>query len=157
MTPAAASTDSIYPNFESDAGVGSFRNAYAPFQDKKTDIAILRGKYLLNVGKGVDVFGKIKFIDETDKRMNDARFLPYQAGRLPGRRCGVPQQRQQLLRAGHSTADHLRQPAGDHRQRRHRLPVEAVRQPVGRRPRPQLQALPARRRLPAHRTTCTAR
>ena len=32
-------TDSIYPNFESDAGVGSFRNAYAPFQDKKTDIA----------------------------------------------------------------------------------------------------------------------
>src|SRR3954451_14548273 len=55
--PSRGITDSIYPNFESDAGVGSFRNAYAPFQDKKTDILILRGKYLLNVGKGVDIFG----------------------------------------------------------------------------------------------------
>jgi hypothetical protein len=74
----------IYPNHESDAGIASYRNAYAPFQDKKTDIAILRGKYLLNVGKGVDVFGKVKLIDETDNRMNDARFLPYKSGSCPG-------------------------------------------------------------------------
>ena len=97
-------TDSIYPNFESDAGVGSFRNAYAPFQDKKTDIAILRGKYLLNVGKGVDVFGKIKYIDETDKRMNDARFLPYQPGDCPGGGVACHNNAHNYS-PGHSTAD----------------------------------------------------
>jgi hypothetical protein len=97
-------TDSIYPNFESDAGVNSFRNAYAPFQDKKTDIAILRGKYLLNVGKGVDVFGKIKLIKETDNRLNEARFLPYQPGDCPGGgvACG---NNAQNFSPGHSTAD----------------------------------------------------
>ena len=76
--------NSIYPNFESDAGIGSYRNAYAPFQDKSTDIYLIRGKYLLDVGKGVDVFGKIKFIDETDDRMTDARFLPFRPGDCPG-------------------------------------------------------------------------
>ncbi len=76
--------NSIYPNFESDAGIGSFRNAYAPFQDKKTKIAVLRGKYVLDIGRGVDVFGKLKWIDETDKRMTDARFLPYKPGDCPG-------------------------------------------------------------------------
>jgi len=96
--------DSIYPNFESDAGVASFRNAYAPFQDKKTDIAILRAKYLLSVGKGVDLFGKIKLIDETDDRMNDARFLPYRAGDCPG--GGVACRNQtNAYGNGHSTAD----------------------------------------------------
>jgi hypothetical protein len=72
--------NSIYPNYESDAGIGSYRNAYAPFQDKDTDIAILRGKYLLDVGRGVEIFGKLKWIDETDKRLNDPAFLPYAAG-----------------------------------------------------------------------------
>ncbi|MEA2601762.1 MAG: hypothetical protein QOF89_2754 [Acidobacteriota bacterium] len=76
--------NSIYPNFESDAGIGSYRNAYAPFQDKKTDLYVLRGKYLLDVGKGVDVFGKVKLIDETDKRLNETRFLPYKPGDCPG-------------------------------------------------------------------------
>ena len=70
---------SPYPNFESDAGVNSYRNAFAPFQDKETQIALIRAKYLLNVGKGVELFGKIKMIDEQDDRMNDPRFLPYNA------------------------------------------------------------------------------
>jgi len=96
--------DSIYPNFESDAGVASFRNAYAPFQDKKTDIAILRAKYLLSVGKGVDLFGKIKLIDETDDRMTDARFLPYQAGDCPGGGAACRNTANNYS-AGHSTAD----------------------------------------------------
>jgi hypothetical protein len=76
--------NTIYPNFESDAGIGSYRNAYAPFQDKKTDLYVLRGKYLLDIGKGVDVFGKIKLIDETDKRMNNSLFLPFKPGDCPG-------------------------------------------------------------------------
>jgi hypothetical protein len=70
---------SPFPNAESDAGVGSYRNAYAPFQDKETQIAVLRGKYLLDVGKGVELFGKVKMIDEQDDRMTDTRFLPYNA------------------------------------------------------------------------------
>lgn len=74
----------IYPNMDSDAGFRSFRNAYAPFQERETDIIILRAKYLLDIGKGVDVFGKVKWIDETDERMNEARFLPFQAGDCPG-------------------------------------------------------------------------
>ncbi|HSN87117.1 MAG TPA: hypothetical protein VL025_10195, partial [Thermoanaerobaculia bacterium] len=36
------------------------------------------------VGKGVDVFGKVKWIDETDDRLDEERFLPYQAGDCPG-------------------------------------------------------------------------
>lgn len=76
--------NSIYPNMDSDAGFRSFRNAYAPFQERETDIILVKAKYLLDVGKGVDVFGKIKWIDETDERMNEARFLPYQPGDCPG-------------------------------------------------------------------------
>ncbi|MCG3192577.1 MAG: hypothetical protein L6R30_04635 [Thermoanaerobaculia bacterium] len=78
--PNRAILSSLYPNMESDAGLGHYRNAYAPFQDKTTQIALVRGKYVLPVGKGIDLFGKIKFIDETDKRMNEARYLPYKAG-----------------------------------------------------------------------------
>jgi hypothetical protein len=76
--------NTIYPNMESDAGIGSFRNAYAPFQDKETDILVLRAKTLINVGSGLEVFGKVKLIDETDKRMTEARFLPFKPGDCPG-------------------------------------------------------------------------
>lgn len=76
--------DSLYPNMESDAGFGSGRNAYAPFQDKETDIIVLAFNYFADIGPGVEFFGKYKMIDEQDKRMNDARFLPYVAGDCPG-------------------------------------------------------------------------
>ena len=83
--PTRSITDTIYPTMDIDTGVAhSYRAAYNPFQDKKTDIALIRAKYTLNVGKGVDVFGKIKTIQETDKRINDARFLPFAAGDCPG-------------------------------------------------------------------------
>jgi hypothetical protein len=75
-----------YPATEiAGLGVGNtYRAAYAPFQDKTTDIALVRAKTVINVGKGVDVFGKIKMIQEEDKRLNEARFLPYQANDCPG-------------------------------------------------------------------------
>jgi hypothetical protein len=75
-----------YPAAEiANLGVGNpYRSAYAPFQEKKTDIALIRAKTTINVGKGVDVWGKLKTIQETDKRLDDARFLPYQAGDCPG-------------------------------------------------------------------------
>ena len=82
--PTRGIQDSPFPNMESDAGFGSPRNAYAPFQDKETEIMVLAGKYFVDVGNGLELFGKIKFIDEQDKRMNDARFLPFQPGDCPG-------------------------------------------------------------------------
>jgi len=83
--PTRAVTASIYPVHELDTGVGhNFRSAYAPFQDKTTHIALVKFKYLIDVGKGIDLFGKVKWIDETDKRLNDARYLPYQPGDCPG-------------------------------------------------------------------------
>ena len=78
-------TSSIYPVHELDTGVGhNYRSAYAPFQDKNTKIAVVSAKYTVDAGRGVEFFGKAKFIDETDKRMNDPRYLPYQAGDCPG-------------------------------------------------------------------------
>jgi hypothetical protein len=75
----------VYPAMELDTGVGhNFRSAYAPFQDKHTTIGVVNAKYSLAAGKGVDLIAKVKVIDETDKRMNDPRYLPYQPGDCPG-------------------------------------------------------------------------
>ena len=73
-------TNTPYPAMDTLTGMGSYRSAYAPFQEKTTHIALLKGKYVIEAGKGVDLFGKVKFIDETDKRLNDARYLPFKAG-----------------------------------------------------------------------------
>jgi hypothetical protein len=83
--PSRPVTASIYPVHELDTGVGhNFRSAYAPFQDKTTNIAVLKGDYLLGVGKGVDLSFKLKYIDEQDDRLTDPRFLPYEPGDCPG-------------------------------------------------------------------------
>jgi hypothetical protein len=82
-TRAIDNTD--YPMLEGDTGVGHpFRSAYVPFQDKSTDIYVVKGKWLIDIGKGIDVFFKVKGISETDKRLTEARFLPYVAGDCPG-------------------------------------------------------------------------
>ena len=84
--PSRGIENTIYPAAEiANIGVGNpYRSAYAPFQEKETDIALIRARYTANIGKGIDLFGKIKTIQETDLRMNDARFLPYAAGDCPG-------------------------------------------------------------------------
>lgn len=76
-------TNSLFPAMDTQTGLGSYRSAYAPFQDKTTHIALAKGKYVIEVGKGIDLFGKVKYIKETDKRLNDPRFLPYKAGDCP--------------------------------------------------------------------------
>ncbi len=97
--------NTIYPVHELDTGVGhNFRSAYAPFQDKETKIAVLGARYFIDVGRGIDLFGKIKLIDETDKRLNEARFLPYQAGDCPGGAAACNGNRN-FYSAGNSTAD----------------------------------------------------
>lgn len=74
-----------YPTTELDTGVNhGYRSAFAPFQDRKTYIGVAKAKYTINAGKGIEIFGKFKGIHEKDNRMNDARFLPYQAGDCPG-------------------------------------------------------------------------
>lgn len=82
--PTRGIQDSQFPNYESDAGIGSNRNAYAPFQERETIIAVLKGELFVDVGRGLNLFGKVKWIDETDDRMTSARFLPYQPGDCPG-------------------------------------------------------------------------
>jgi hypothetical protein len=77
--------NTTYPGTELDSGVGhNFRTAYQPFQDKRTHIVALRAKYVVDVARGIDLFGRFKYIHETDKRLNDPRFLPFQAGACPG-------------------------------------------------------------------------
>jgi hypothetical protein len=77
-----------YPVHELDTGVGhNFRTAYAPFQEKTTHIIALGAKYSFNVGRGIDLFGKFKTIQEEDFRLDDARFLPYSPGDCTGGPC----------------------------------------------------------------------
>jgi len=103
--PSRGIEDTDFPATENDTGVGhNFRTAYAPFQDKKTHIALVKGKYVVEVGKGIDLFGKVKYIKDTDKRMNDPRFLPFQAGDCPGGGADCAGNRN-LYSPGHSTAD----------------------------------------------------
>jgi len=98
-------TSSLYPSMEVDSGVGhNFRSAYAPFQDKNTHLIALNGKYVLDVFKGIDVFGKLKFIYETDKRLNDPRYLPYQPGDCQGNGVACANNKN-YYSAGNTTAD----------------------------------------------------
>lgn len=102
--------DSEYPGFELDSGVGhNFRTAYVPFQEKETEILVLKGNYVIDTGKGVDLFWKFKQIDETDERLNEARFLPFQPGDCPGGGAGCSNNRNEYS-TGNSTADYYGNP-----------------------------------------------
>jgi hypothetical protein len=103
--PSRSITSSLYPAMDTLTGMGSYRSAYAPFQDKKTSIALVKGKYVIEAGKGIDLFGKIKFIDETDKRLNDARFLPYLDGDCATSGTLGCKNQKRFYSTGNSTAD----------------------------------------------------
>lgn len=96
--------DSLYPAHELDAGVlHNYRTAYVPFQDKETQIGLVRFQYGVEVGNGLDIFGKVKWIDEQDDRMTDPTFLPYAAGDCNG--TGACANVKNLYNDVHSTAD----------------------------------------------------
>ena len=85
--PTLTITNSPYPMQEGDTGVGhNYRTAYSPFRDRDTFIGVAKAKYLFDTG--LEVWGKYKHIDETDNRMNDPSFLPFQSGDCPGN--GLP-------------------------------------------------------------------
>lgn len=67
---------SKYPTFEGYSGVGAYIPVFQPFQDRETKIYVLNAKYLAQVGRGLEINAKIKQIDETDKRLNDASQVP---------------------------------------------------------------------------------
>jgi hypothetical protein len=102
----------IYPTFEGDVGVGHpFRTAYQPFQDKTTQILVAKARYVLDFGRGIDVFGKVKYIHDTDKRMNDAKYLPYKAGTCPeGGTCDMSEDAKNEYSPGNSTASLYKRP-----------------------------------------------
>jgi hypothetical protein len=77
MGPDGDMQTTMFPTNESNAGIASFRNAYAPFQDRETKIYLVKANYYLDVWDGIEVFGKWKMIDDQDKRMNDSQYLPY--------------------------------------------------------------------------------
>ncbi|HEU4334641.1 MAG TPA: hypothetical protein VFT32_09125 [Candidatus Eisenbacteria bacterium] len=79
--PSHSITNPIYPGAELDAGVGhNFRSAYAPFQDRRTMIGVFNAATVIEKGKGIDLFGKFKYIKDEDDRMTDPTFLPYDTG-----------------------------------------------------------------------------
>jgi hypothetical protein len=81
-------TNTEYPGAELDSGVlHNFRSAYQPFQEKQTHILVAKARYVVDFGRGVDVFGKVKYIHDTDKRLNDKKYLPFQDGDCSSGTC----------------------------------------------------------------------
>jgi len=67
-----------YPRLEGlhSWGVGGdLRSPYAPFQDKTMYIAALNASYLLDVGDGVQLGARLKYIRDEDNRVTDASRL----------------------------------------------------------------------------------
>jgi hypothetical protein len=105
--------DNRYPMMDGATGVGAaYRSPYQPFQDKLTHILVAKGRYVLDVGRGIDVFGKVKYIYENDKRMNNAKYLPFKAGTCPGGgiACSASADAINEYSPGNSTAGMYRNP-----------------------------------------------
>jgi hypothetical protein len=101
--PSSSISSTIYPVNEGDTGVGhNYRNAYSPFRDRKTQFLVGRAKY--SFASGIEVWGKYKHIDETDNRLNDPAFLPFQPGDCPGNGLPCANVRNEYS-PGNSTAD----------------------------------------------------
>jgi hypothetical protein len=54
---------------------GDFRSAYSPYQERETWFYGLRVNYFLDLGKGVDIEGVWRFIDDEDLRVTNAAYL----------------------------------------------------------------------------------
>jgi len=68
----------IYPRMEGihSWGLGGdWRSPYAPYQEKETQIMALGARYTLDVGAGVDLFARFKYISDEDDRVTNAALL----------------------------------------------------------------------------------
>lgn len=74
--PTLSFNNTPYPGQDLDTGVGhNYRAAYAPFSDRSTFIGVANVKY--SFLSGMQIWGKYKHIDQTDGRMTDPNFLPF--------------------------------------------------------------------------------
>jgi hypothetical protein len=68
----------IYPRNEGTHSWGlggDWRSPYAPYQDRELEIFALKAKYTLDVGKGVDLMARYKFVADEDNRVTRASGL----------------------------------------------------------------------------------
>ncbi len=54
---------------------GDYRSPYAPYQDRLMQILALKAKYTLDLGNGVDLMARYKYISDEDKRVTKSKFL----------------------------------------------------------------------------------
>jgi hypothetical protein len=54
---------------------GDYRSPYAPYQDRLMQIFALRAMYTLDVGNGVDLMARYKYISDEDDRVTNASLL----------------------------------------------------------------------------------
>jgi len=68
----------IYPRMDGTHSWGlggDIRSPYAPYQDREMQIFALRAKYTLDLGKGVDLMARYKWISDEDDRVTDPSKL----------------------------------------------------------------------------------
>ena len=54
---------------------GGYRSPYSPYQDRLMQILALKAKYTLDVGNGVDLMARYKYISDEDKRVTKSSLL----------------------------------------------------------------------------------
>lgn len=64
----------IYPE---NNGFGSANGVYSAYQDRKTDIALVKGKYAFFAGKPFEFTGKIKWLHDVDTKNDDTSSDDY--------------------------------------------------------------------------------
>jgi hypothetical protein len=54
---------------------GDYRSPYAPYQDRLMQIFVLKAMYTLDIGNGVDLMARYKYISDEDDRVTKAQYL----------------------------------------------------------------------------------
>jgi hypothetical protein len=54
---------------------GDYRSPYSPFQDRQMDIFALKAKYTLDIGNGIDLTARYKYISDEDDRVTRSDLL----------------------------------------------------------------------------------
>jgi hypothetical protein len=68
----------IYPRMEGTHAWGlggDYRSPYAPYQDRLMQIFALKAMYTLDVGNGIDLMARYKYISDEDDRVTKSKFL----------------------------------------------------------------------------------
>jgi hypothetical protein len=71
-------TDCIYPRMEGthNWGLGGdFRSPYAPYQEAQMEIFSLRADYVLDIGNGIDLMARYKYVSHEDDRVTSQAGL----------------------------------------------------------------------------------